>query len=408
MVRGKTIVLGITGSIAAYKSVELASRLAQDGVRVIVVMTEAAQEFVKPLTFQSVTDQPVITDMFGPPPERGAWHTSLSEQADLVVIAPATANTIAKLAAGIADNILCCTVLDTQAPILVSPAMHTNMYENSITQDNIARLKERGFSFVGPATGRLASGSWGLGRFIEVDEILGTIHHILGRGGDLTGTKVVVSAGGTQEPLDPVRVISNRSSGRMGYALAEAARDRGAEVILVSAPTSLFPPVGMEVIQVQTAIQMRDAVVGSAVGADAVIMAAAPADYRPKRAAKSKIKKGVETLSLELAENPDILSEVKGECVRVGFAAESENLVKNARDKLRTKNLDLIVANDITSKDSGFDSETNRVVIIDRSDKVTKLPLLPKPDVADKILDRVVALLPGTKKGKTAKSRKPA
>ena len=272
--------------------------------------------------------------------------------------------------------------------------MHSNMYENPITQENIRKLKTRGMTFVGPVEGRLASGGWGRGRFIEIDDIRGTIHQILGRFGDLAKVRILVSAGGTQEPLDPVRHISNRSSGKMGYAIAEAARDRGAEVALVSAPTALVPPVGVKLIRVQTAIQMRDACILASADADVVIMAAAPADYRPKRAAAEKIKKGdTETLSLELAENPDILGAIKGDQIRVGFAAESENLLRNAKEKLHKKNLDLIVANDITQPNSGFDADSNKVILIDRDGKVTRLPLLPKLEVADKILDRVVALL---------------
>jgi phosphopantothenoylcysteine decarboxylase/phosphopantothenate--cysteine ligase len=396
MVRGKTIVLGVTGSVAAYKAVELASKLTQEGAKVDVVMTRSAQEFVTPLTFRSVTQRPVVTEMFDLEAEFSIEHVSLAERADLVVIAPATANTIAKIAIGIADDILGCTVLATKAPVIVSPAMNVNMYENQATQENIARLKERGFIFIGPSFGRLASGIMGLGRFVEIHDILGAIHQVLGQDGDLAGHKIVVSAGGTQEPIDPARHISNRSSGRMGYALAEAARDRGAEVILVSASTALAPPGGVEVIHVQTTIQMRDSIADAIRGADALLMAAAPADYRPATRADKKIKKGARTLTLELVENPDILSEIKNEkadFIRVGFAAESDNLLENAKEKLEKKKLDLIVANDITATDSGFGTDTNRVVLIDRSGKVTKLPLLPKSEVAHKIMDRVVDLL---------------
>jgi phosphopantothenoylcysteine decarboxylase/phosphopantothenate--cysteine ligase len=394
MIKNKTVILGITGSIAAYKAADLASKLTQDGARVITVMTASAQEFVKPLTFKRVTNQPAITGMFDRDSGAEDWHISLAEQADVVAIAPATANIIAKLAAGIADDILTCTVLATNAPILISPAMHSNMYENQITQENINKLKSRGVTFVGPAEGRLASGGWGRGRFIETDEIRGTIHQILGRLGDLAKVKILVSAGGTQEPLDPVRHISNRSSGKMGYALAEAARDRGAEVALVSAPTALVPPVGVKLIRVQTTIQMRDACILASADADVVIMAAAPADYRPKLTSSEKIKKGeTEIWSLELSENPDILGALKGDLIRVGFAAESEHLLKNAREKRFKKNLDLIVANDITQINSGFDADSNKVILIDRDGKVTRLPLLPKLEVADKILDRVVALM---------------
>ena len=394
MIKNKTVVLGVTGSIAAYKAADLASKLTQDGARVITIMTKSAQEFVKPLTFKRVTNQPTITGMFDRDSGAEDWHISLAEQADVVTIAPATANIIAKLAAGIADDILTCTVLATKAPILISPAMHSNMYENPITQENINKLKARGVTFVGPAEGRLASGGWGRGRFIETDEIRGTIHQLLGRYGDLSKVKILVSAGGTQEPLDPVRHISNRSSGKMGYAIAEAARDRGAEVALVSAPGALVPPVGVKLIRIQTAIQMRDACILASADADVVIMAAAPADYRPKLASSEKIKKNeTETWSLEMAENPDILGALKGDLVRVGFAAESEHLLKNAREKRFKKNLDLIVANDITQPNSGFDSDSNKVILIDRDGKVTRLPLLPKLEVADKILDRVVALM---------------
>ncbi|MBA7599404.1 Coenzyme A biosynthesis bifunctional protein CoaBC [subsurface metagenome] len=394
MVRDKNIVLGVTGSIAVYKAVEVASKLTQEGAKVDVVMTKAAQEFVTPLTFRAITNRPVATEMFDPVSEFSIEHVTLAARADLVVIAPATANVIAKLAGGIADDMLGCTVLATKAPIIVAPAMDANMYQNQITQQNIARLKERGFTFVGPGYGRLATGEIGLGRLADIEEILGTIRQVLGRRGDLAKRRIVVSAGGTQEPMDPVRHISNRSSGKMGYAIAEAARDRGASVVLVSGPTALHPPVGVEVIQVQTAVQMRDAIVDAAKQADALLMAAAVSDYRPAAAAKSKIKKERETLSIELVRNPDILSEVRGDFVRVGFAAESENVVENAKVKLKGKNLDLIVANDITATDSGFGVDTNRVLIVDRQGKVKRLPLLSKLEVAHKVLDRVVELLP--------------
>ena len=372
MVRDKAIVLGVTGSIAAYKAVELASKLTQDGARVDVVMTRSAQEFVTPMTFRSVTHRPVVTEMFDLESEFFIEHVSLAERADLVVIAPATANIIAKLSGGIADDILSCTLLATRAPVLVSPAMNVNMYENEITQENIARLKKRGYKFIGPVQGRLASGAWGLGRFAEIDDILGAIHQALGRAGDLAGRKIVVSAGGTQEPIDPARYIGNRSSGRMGYALAEAARDRGAEVVLVSAPTALAPPFGVVLVQVQTTLQMRDAIDSAIRQADALIMAAAPVDYRSASISERKIKRGTESLTLKLVENPDVLSGVKGgksALVRVGFAAESEDLVKNATQKLKKKKLHFIVANDITATDSGFGVDTNRVVLIDRSGK---------------------------------------
>ena len=396
-----SIVLGVTGSIAVYKAVELASKLTQEGNAVDVVMTTAAQEFVKPLSFQRVTNRPVVTDMFAPPAEINSWHIALAERADLIVIAPATANTIAKLAAGIADNILCATVLATKAPVLISPAMNVNMYQNTITQENIAKLNKRGFLFVGPAYGRLASGIQGLGRFADLEDILGAIHQAMGYGGNLSRRKVVVSAGGTREPIDPVRHIGNRSSGKMGYAIAEAARDRGAEVVLVTAPTTLKPPGGVQLVQVETNAEMFDAIQQNVADADVLIMAAAPADYRARSVSKAKIKKGKGPVTLELVENPDIISEVKGDFVRVGFAAESENVVKNATKKLKNKNLDLIVGNDISLPDSGFDADTNRVVLIDRAGHTTELPVLPKSEVAHRVLDKVVAMLPERRKSRS-------
>jgi len=394
MVRDKNIVLGVTGSIAVYKAVELASKLTQRGMGVDVVMTKAAQEFVAPLTFRAITHRPVVTEMFDMASEFSIEHVALAEKADLVVIAPATANVIAKLAAGISDDMLTCTVLATRAPTIIAPAMDANMYQNQVSQENVARLRSRGFTFVEPGYGHLASGAWGQGRLADTEEILGTVRQVLGRGADLAGRSIVVSAGGTQEPLDPVRHIGNRSSGKMGYALAEAARDRGANVVLVSAPTALTPPVGVQVVPVQTALQMRDAIVKATTKADALLMAAAVADYRPAATVESKIKKGAGPLTLELVRNPDILGEIRGDLIRVGFAAESENLEKNAREKLERKGLDLIVANDITATDSGFGVDSSRVLIIDRQGKVENVPLLLKLEVAHKILDRVVELLP--------------
>ena len=396
MVEGKTVVLGVTGSVAAYKALDLASKLTQRGASVDVVMTRSAQEFVTPLAFRSITHRPVVTEMFDLASEYSVEHVALAERADIVVIAPATANTIARLAAGIADDMLCCTVLATRAPVVVAPAMNVNMYENEVTQDNIERLKKRGFTFVGPGHGRLASGAMGLGRLTDVEEIIGTVCQVLGWCGDLSGRRIVVSAGGTREPIDPVRHISNRSSGKMGYAIAEAARDRGASVVLVSAPTALAAPTGVELLPVQTTLEMRDAVARATEGADALIMAAAVADYRPRSPAAGKIKKGAESLTIELVQNPDILAEVKGDFVKVGFAAESENLVENATDKLKRKGLDLIVANDITATDCGFAVDTNRVVLIDRSGGVERHPLLPKSEVAHVVLDKVAVLLKGT------------
>ena len=403
MLKGKTIVLGVTGGIAAYKAAEIASQLTQAGARVNVIMTEEAVQFISPVTFRALTGRPVVIEMFDLASEFSIEHVSLAKAADIVVVAPATANIIAKLAAGIADDMLCCTVLATRAPVLIAPAMETNMYTNPVTQDNLSELKGRGFVVIGPATGWLASGREGLGRLAEVDDIIEKIRQVLGRDEDLAGRHIVVTAGGTQEPVDPVRYLSNRSSGKMGHALAEAARDRGAKVTLITAPTSLSEPVGVDVIRVGTAEEMRQAVEDVTLQADALIMAAAVADYRPKKTAKDKIKKGKAGLALELECTPDILSSVKGNFIKVGFAAESSNLVENAKRKLKQKRLDFIVANDITASDSGFGSDTNRVIIIDRTGKVYRLPLLPKREVANKVLDRVAVLFPRPRSRRASK-----
>lgn len=395
MLANKTIVLGVTGSIAAYKAVDLASKLTQGGARVEVIMTESATKFVSPISFRSLTHRSVVTDMFDQTTEFSIEHVALAELADVVLIAPATANVIAKIAHGIADDMLTCTVLATKAPVVIAPAMNDNMYANQTTQDNVAKLKARGFVFIEPQYGRLASGKIGRGRLPEIETILGIVQQVLGRNSDLTGRRIVVTAGGTQEPIDPVRVITNRSSGKMGYAVAEAARDRGAVVTLVTAPTALPDPPGVEIVHVRTAVEMKNAVAKAVTKADALIMAAAVADYQAKRTAEQKIKKTGAGLTLELVKTPDILSEVQGKFIRVGFAAESENLVANAKEKLKKKSLDLIVANDITAADSGFEADTNKVTIIDKKGKTEDLPLLTKREVAERILERVAKLLKG-------------
>jgi phosphopantothenoylcysteine decarboxylase/phosphopantothenate--cysteine ligase len=356
-------------------------------------MTEAATWFIAPLALRSITGRAVVSEMFDPDSQRTLEHVALGEAADLVVIAPATASLIAKLAAGIADEMPALIVLATKAPIILAPAMNVNMYENSITQENLAKLKARGFVIVEPDYGRLASGRLGQGRLADTDKIIGAIKQVLGRRGDLAGKKLVVTAGGTQEPIDPVRHISNPSSGKMGYAIAEAARDRGAEVKLVTATTSLPQPAGIDVIAVKTTKEMQKAVAKAVAKADALIMAAAVTDYQPKATAKDKIKKDKPDLKLELVRTPDILAEVKGNFIRVGFAAESNDIVANAKKKLAGKKLDMIVANDITAADSGFGVDTNKVIIIDKKGKVEKLPLMTKREVADKILDGVVGLM---------------
>jgi phosphopantothenoylcysteine decarboxylase/phosphopantothenate--cysteine ligase len=350
VLKNKRIVLGVTGSIAAYKAAELASKLTQTGAKVTAVMTEEAMRFISPVTFRAITGRPVVTEMFDLASEFSVEHVSLAGAADIVVIAPATANIIAKLAVGIADDMLGCTVLATRAPVLIAPAMESNMYHNPVTQDNLSKLKARDFVIIPPATGWLASGRQGPGRLADIGDIIGSICQVLGRNGDFAGRHIVVTAGGTHEPIDPVRYIANRSSGKMGYAVAEAARDRGARVTLVAAPTALPEPVGIDVVQVATAEEMRQAVTAAILQTDALIMAAAVADYRPKNTAEEKVKKGKAGLKLPLECTPDILGTVKGNFIKVGFAAESSDLEENAREKLKQKKLDLIVANDITAK----------------------------------------------------------
>lgn len=394
MFEGKSVLLGVTGSISVYKAVDLASKLTQAGIEVDVVMTESATRFVAPLSFQSVTHRPVHSDMWAPVREFNVKHVALAEKADLVVIAPATANTVARIAHGLADDLLGCIVLSTRAPVMVAPAMDVGMYQSSVTQDNIKRLRSRGYRIVGPASGRLASGLEGPGRLVEVPELLSAIQHALGQSGDLAGKRFVVTAGGTQEPIDPVRYIGNHSSGKMGFAIAEAARDRGALVTLIAASTTAPAPAGMEIVRAPTAQKMREAVIEASRTADALIMAAAVADYRPKDAAAGKIKRKEKGLTLELIGTPDIIGEVSGKLIKVGFAAESDHLQENASNKLKAKGLHFIVANDITAADSGFGTDTNKVTIIDREGRVEELPLMAKSEVAREILDRVARLLP--------------
>lgn len=389
----KTVLLGVTGSIAAFKAVEIARELVRRGITVNVAMTDAATRFVTPLTFEALVGGRVATGLFGG--ERGPIpHISLADSCDAMLIAPASADALAKLAHGLSDDIVSCTALACAAPLVVAPAMHHNMWKNQATLCNVETLKSRGVVLVGPQTGDLASGGHGSGRMSDQSDIVGTVLAVLGRSGDLHGRKVVVTAGGTQEALDPVRCITNRSSGKMGYALAEAARDRGADVLLVSAPVALGSPACVDVVDVVSAADMLEATREAIKTADVLIMAAAVADYRPAEPAQDKIKKDDRTeMVVTLERTVDILGSLDGSYVRVGFAAESSNLERNARAKLADKRLDLIVGNDITASDSGFGSETNRVVFIDREGGIERLPVLSKRDVADRILDRVVALL---------------
>jgi phosphopantothenoylcysteine decarboxylase/phosphopantothenate--cysteine ligase len=390
----KRVILGVTGSIACYKAADLASKLTQAGAQVDVILSHGATRFITPLTFRAITHHPVVTDLFDPESELAMEHISLATQAHLLIVAPATANTIAKLALGLADDALTATALATTAPLLVAPAMDANMHAHPTVQENLKTLRGRGAHVVGPAQGRLASGMVGMGRMEEPATIMSHIRWVLGRDGDLARRHIVVSAGGTQEPIDPVRVVANRSSGKMGYAVAEAARDRGAHVTLVAAPTSLPDPPGVAVRHVATALEMRDAVLLACSNADALIMAAAVADFRPRSAASQKVKSAKnEMWSIELERNPDIIAEVDGGVIKVGFAAETEELLANARAKLASKGLHLIVANDVTAEGSGFGSDTNQVTLLEPDGHAEELPLLPKAEVGHRILDRVAELL---------------
>ncbi len=391
---GKHIVLGVTGSIACYKAIDLASKLTQAGALVDTIMSYGATQFVTPLAFRSITHRAVVTDTYDSNSEYSIEHVALAHQADVVVIAPATAHCIAKLAQGLADDPLTTTIIATAAPVMVAPAMDANMFDNPATQENVATLKRRGMVIAGPAPGRLASGLMGMGRLLETPDLMGYISYTLGKDADFKGRKVVVSAGGTMEAIDPVRVITNHSSGKMGYAIAEAARDRGAEVALVAASTGLPDPALVNVVRVRSAQDMCDEVLRQVKTADALIMAAAVADYRPASEAEQKIKKSADDLTIELAKTTDILEAARGNFVKVGFAAETQDLIPNARDKVTRKGLDLIVANDLTDPQAGFGVDTNKVTFIDGDLNVEDLPVMTKYEVSQRILDRVRQLFP--------------
>jgi phosphopantothenoylcysteine decarboxylase/phosphopantothenate--cysteine ligase len=389
------IVLGVTGSIAIYKACDLASKLTQAGAVVDVAMTPESRKFVSAITFQSVTGRRAYSDIWDEASDISELHVALARRADLMIIAPATATLMARLAHGLAEEIVSLTALATRAPVLLAPAMDPQMWEHPATVANVETLRARGVAFVGPEEGRLASGQMGLGRMSEVDTIIGAARQSLGRAGDLAGRKVVVSAGGTHEAIDPVRFVGNESSGKMGFAVAEAARDRGADVLLVSGPVALTDPYGVRVVRVKSAAQMRDVIVPECQDADVLVMAAAVADYQPAEPVGQKIKReGRDGLDLPLARTPDILSEVgrPSGMVKVGFAAESQDLLENAAAKIAAKDLDLIVANDITAPDAGFAVDTNRVTILDRGGNAEEMPLQSKYEVACRILDRAIAL----------------
>lgn len=396
IVAGKVIVLGVSGSIAAYKAAELTSRLAQRGAEVHVVMTANARHFVGEVTMRTLSGRPVLGDMFGQPEQWEVAHVALADRADLVVVAPASANVMARLAAGLADDMLTSLALATRAPLLVAPAMNSKMYAHPATAANLDRLLALGYHLVEPDTGMLACGYEGKGRLADPATIIGRIEELLGSSRDMAGVRVVVTAGPTREWLDPVRFISNPSSGKMGYALAHEAAARGADVTLVSGPTNLPCPPGVVRQGVETTQEMLAATLQAAGRADIVICAAAPVDWRPESRAGQKVKKGGGPPELRLVENPDILATMgreKGDRVLVGFAAETQNVVENAREKLAAKGLDLVVANDVTAPGAGFAADTNQVTLVAPGRDPEPLPLLPKREVARRILDGALGIL---------------
>lgn len=394
--KNKNIVLGITGSIAAYKTPHIIRLLRERGAHVFPVMTRAATYFVHPTTYQSIAAEKVTLSLFGEK-DKGLRHISLSRTADLLLIAPATANIIGKIAAGIADDILTTTVMATRAPVVIAPAMDDRMYENPLVQRNIRKLKSSGYRFIGPEEGKLASGEEGKGRMSEPAVIVKFVEKTLLYREDLKGKSFIVTAGPTREPVDSIRFISNYSSGKMGFAIAEEARDRGAKVILISGPTCIEYPWGVELHRVETAHQMLEKVRKYFTQVDGLIMAAAVADFYSSPIPQGKLKKeGREKLNLQLIRTPDILEEMRktdSRKILVGFCAETENLLQEAKKKLKSKKLDLIAANDLTEKGAGFGTDTNKVTLVDRQDKIIPLPLMSKRKVAEKIIDEIKKIL---------------
>ncbi|MDY6029871.1 MAG: bifunctional phosphopantothenoylcysteine decarboxylase/phosphopantothenate--cysteine ligase CoaBC [Acidaminococcaceae bacterium] len=403
MLQGRKIVLGVTGGIAVYKAVDLVSRLRKQGAEVRVVMTEHAQQFVTQLTFKEISGNAVAVSMWNANQEFNVEHIALAAWADLFLVAPATANIIAKMAHGIADDLLSTTLLAAQRPIIVCPAMNTGMYENPVTKENMEKLERRGVHIMPPGIGLLACGTSGPGRLPEPQEIVAFVSNFFARrNGDLTGKKVLVTAAGTREPIDPVRFVGNRSSGKMGYAVAECAAARGADVVLVTGPSALQPPDNVQVIAVETTGEMLDACLKEYEYADIVIKAAAVADYRPREVAAQKIKKqNDDGLTIVMDKNPDILKLLgskKKHQVLIGFAAETQNLLDNAREKIIKKNLDMIVANDVTAVGAGFNSDTNIVKFLYPDGSVVSLEQMPKQKVAANILDEAVKMMSQKKK----------
>jgi phosphopantothenoylcysteine decarboxylase / phosphopantothenate---cysteine ligase len=402
VLRGRRILLGVSGSIAAFKAVALASQLTQLGALVDVCLTRAAAAFIQPLSFEAITHRGVYLDPFDAPEDSAIAHVTVGREAELSIVAPATAHTIARLSLGLADDFLTTALLASSAPLLIAPAMDAGMYEHPTVREHLDRLIGRGATVLEPSEGHLASGLQGRGRLAEPELIVEHARSLLGRTGDLSGWNLLVSAGGTQEPLDPVRYLGNRSSGKMGAAIAAMARDRGASVTLVVGPTAVSAPFGVTEVRVRTAQEMCDAVCRELPTSDALIMAAAVADFRPEAAVEQKIKKSGDGLVVRLVPNPDILKATigvegrRGRPVRVGFAAESQDLLTNAQAKLEAKDLDLVVANDITLAGSGFESDHNQAAFLGRGG-VEQLPRLPKLELANRILDRVLDLLRRTK-----------
>lgn len=396
MLQGKTVVVGVCGGIAAYKAVEVVSRLKKLKADVHVIMTKNSTNFVSPLTFRSISHNPVITDMFDEPENFEIKHISLAEKADLVLIAPASANIIGKISGGIADDMLTTTVMATKSPALIVPSMNTNMYENRIVQENISKLTKLGYRFVEPDVGMLACGVSGKGRLPEPEQIVSAVCDILNPISDMEKVRMLITAGPTREALDPVRYITNHSSGKMGYAIAREAARRGAAVRLVSGPVTIRIPDNVEIINVVTAEEMHKAVLDNYEDCNVLVMAAAVADYRSMNISQNKIKKTGDNLVLELVKNPDIAKDMgglKGDRIMVGFCAETDNLIDNARSKLESKNFDMIVANDVTKEGAGFNYDTNIVTFIKKDYSIRELPIMSKEAVAGEMLNEIVNII---------------
>ncbi|MBU3098786.1 MULTISPECIES: bifunctional phosphopantothenoylcysteine decarboxylase/phosphopantothenate--cysteine ligase CoaBC [Clostridium] len=388
----RTVVVGVTGGIAVYKALDVISRLKKENVDVHVIMTKAALEFVNPISFQSLSQNMVIHDMFDEPKAWEIQHISLAKKADLFVVVPATANIIGKIANGIADNMITTTIMATKAPVIFAPAMNVNMYNNPILQSNIQKLKGFGYEFIAPVSGRLACGDIGEGKLAQTEDIFEVIMSKLYPIKDMIGTKVLVTAGPTIAPIDPVRFITNRSTGKMGYSIAREARDRGADVTLISGPCNEKAPFGVSIIKINTNDEMRTAVISNYEDSDIVIKAAAVSDYKPKVYSNFKIKKSEDTLDLEFVRDNDILKELglhKKKQILVGFAAESNDLLENAKEKLLKKNLDYIIANDITKTDSGFGTEENKVIILSKDNDPIALDIMSKKQVARELFNLI-------------------